>query len=160
MKPGKRSFTEKLQDDKDLPKVEPIASEHEGRWGKGTMLIAAPREVDALMCQVRRGELTTLDEVRRALAARHRATTTCPLTTGIFANLAAHAAEEQAAAGKQRVTPYWRTLKAGGELNPKFPGGVEVLRSRLVAEGHVVAARGKRLFVVDHEHKLARLVAK
>jgi len=59
-----------------------------------------------------------------------------------------------------RVTPYWRTLKAGGELNPKFPGGVAVLRARLEAEGHVVEARGKRLFVVDHERALAHLAAK
>lgn len=160
MKPGKRSFTEKLMDDKDLPKVERIEKRHEARLGKGTMLIAAPREVDALMRQVGRGTLTTIDELRRALAAHHGATMTCPMTTGIFANLAAHAAEEQLAAGKQRVTPYWRTLKAGGELNPKFPGGVTVLRSRLEAEGHVVVARGKRLFVVDHEQKLAKLAAK
>ena len=58
-----------------------------------------------------------------------------------------------------RVTPYWRTLKARGELNPKFPGGLAVLRTRLEAEGHVVEVRGKRMFVVDFGKRLARLRA-
>jgi hypothetical protein len=55
------------------------------------------------------------------------------------------------------VTPYWRTLKEGGELNAKYPGGVAVQRSRLEAEGHRIVARGKRWFVVDHANSLAKL---
>lgn len=47
------------------------------------------------------------------------------MTTGIFAWISAHAAEEAAAEGVQDVTPYWRTLKSDGELNEKYPGGVE-----------------------------------
>ena len=152
----KKSWQEKLQTDHGLPKVEPIAPGAQPRWGKGTMLVPAPREVDALMKQVPRGRLTTIDELRAALAARHRATVTCPMTTGIFANIAARAADEAEAAGKTRITPYWRTLKARGELNPKFPGGLEVLRARLQAEGHTVLVRGKRMFVVDHEKRLVR----
>jgi hypothetical protein len=152
----KKSWQEKLRTDHGLPRVEPIPKRNQRRWGKGTIVIAAPREVDALMKKVGRGKVTTIDELRRALATRHRATIACPMTTGIFANIAARAAEEAAAAGKVRITPYWRTLKAGGEINPKFPGGLPVLRSRLEAEGHAVVARGKRLFVVDHEQRLVR----
>ena len=154
-KRGKKSFTEKLQNDNGLPKVEAIPANAPAKWGKGTLVIPAPREVDALMQKVGKGKLTTTDELRRALARQHGASIACPLTTGIFANIAAHAAEEQLVAGKTRVTPYWRTLKTGGELNPKFPGGLAVLRTRLEAEGHRVEARGKRMFVVDHEAKLA-----
>jgi len=58
------------------------------------------------------------------------------------------------------ITPYWRTLKAGGELNPKFPGGLAVLRSRLQAEGHTVVARGQRLFVAEYTKRLVRPKAK
>lgn len=153
----KRSWRAKLQDDKDLPKRVPIPAQRHATWGRGTILIAAPREFDELMRKVRKGKLTTIDELRRVLATRHAATMTCPMTAGIFANLAARAAEEAEQAGQTRVTPYWRTLKARGELNPKFPGGLAVLRSRLEAEGHEVEVRGQRMFVVGFEARLQPL---
>jgi hypothetical protein len=118
------------------------------------MVIPAPLEVDALMKRVRCGKLTTIDAIRRALAARHGVTMACPMTTGIFAWIAAHAADEAESEGGSRVTPYWRTLKAGGELNPKYPGGIKNLRARLAAEGHRVVKKGNRYFVADHERVL------
>ena len=51
-------------------------------------------------------------------------------------------------------TPYWRTLKSGGELNPKYPGGVDALKVRLEAEGHRVFAKGKKWIVADYERGL------
>lgn len=135
-KTRKKSWQEKLADSKDLPK---------------TLVIPAPLEVNAAMRKVRLGKLTTIDAIRRALAKRHGTTTACPLTTGIFAWIAAHAAAEDETAGRQRVTPYWRTLKAGGELNPKYPGGIKNLRARLAAEGHRVVKKGQRYFVADYE---------
>jgi hypothetical protein len=152
----KKTWQEKLHTDHGLPKVETIPARLKKQWGSGTIVIAAPREVDALMQKVGVGKLTTIDELRRALATRHGATIACPMTTGMFANIAAHAAHEQQQAGRKRVTPYWRTLKAGGELNPKFPGGLALLRSRLEAEGHTVQTRGARMFVVDFEQRLVR----
>lgn len=146
--PAKRkSWREKLADDKGLPKVAPIDSTKSTRWGTGTCVIPAPREVDGIMREVPRGRLTTIDEIRAALARRHKATMACPLTTGIFAWIAAHAAEEARASGEPDTTPYWRTLKSKGELNPKYPGGIENLKRRLSAEGHKVIQRGKRYFV-------------
>ncbi len=153
MKP-RRTWTEKLADAKDLPKVVPIAGKMSRRWGEGTVAIAAPAEVDALMKRIPKRRLTTINELRAALAARHGATIGCPITTGIFAWIAAHAAEEAAAAGRKRITPYWRTLKAGGELNPKYPGGIPGVRARLEAEGHRVVQRGKGFFVADFEQVL------
>lgn len=157
MKKAKKTWAEKLATDHGLPKVERIPARMRATWGSGTIVIAAPREVDALMKRVPRGKVTTIDELRRALASKHRATIACPMTTGIFANIAAHAADEAEQAGRKRITPYWRTLKAGGELNPKYPGGVAVLRARLEAEGHVVQARGKRFFVADFAARLQQL---
>ena len=156
MKP-RRSWREKLADSKDLPKVERIPSKLVSRWGSGTFVIAAPIEVDALMRGVRKGKLTTINDLRGALAKKHGANTACPITTGIFAWIAAHAADEDEAAGKRRITPYWRTLKLGGELNAKYPGGIAAQRRRLLAEGHRVVARGKRWFVAELDGKLARL---
>jgi hypothetical protein len=119
------------------------------RWGTGTMVIPAPIEVKELMDKVPKGKLTSINELRAALAKKHGTNIACPITTGIFAWIAANAAEEAAASGAKRITPYWRTLKSGGELNPKYPGGIEGLRARLQSEGHAVIQKGKRDFVQD-----------
>ncbi|HVW02623.1 MAG TPA: hypothetical protein VHB77_19865 [Planctomycetaceae bacterium] len=95
--------------------------------------------------------------IRSALAQQHGATIACPLTTGIFAWIAAHASEESTADGNPDSTPYWRTLKARGELNPKYPGGLEALSHRLEAEGHTVTARGHKRFVADYESALVSI---
>ena len=45
----RKSWTEKLADDKGLPIVSRIDGKMSKRWGEGTVVIPAPREVDALM---------------------------------------------------------------------------------------------------------------
>jgi len=126
------------------------------RWGTGTMVIPAPVEVDALMRRVPKGRLVTINELRAALAKKHGVNIACPITTGIFSWIAAHAAEEAANDGAKRVTPYWRTLKSGGEVNPKYPGGVAALKRKLRDEGHKVVQRGKRHLVADFEKRLVK----
>jgi hypothetical protein len=151
---SRKSWREKLADDKGLPKVAPVSGNMTKRWGTGLMVIPAPREVDELMRKVPRGKLTTINELRVALARKHKADFGCPITTGIFAWIAANAAEEAAAAGKKRITPYWRTLKSGGELNAKYPGGISKLKTLLRSEGHRVVPKGKRWVVRDLEKSL------
>jgi alkylated DNA nucleotide flippase Atl1 len=150
----RKTWQAKLDNDKDLPKVVEIAGKMTQRWGESTVVVPAPREVDELMKQVPRGKLATINEIRAALARRHNATLGCPITTGIFAWIAAHAAEEAASKGKVRITPHWRTLKSDGQLNEKYPGGVEAQKKRLEAEGHTVARKGKRLVVAGFEGSL------
>ena len=153
----RKTWREKLANDKDLPKVARIEGAMSRRWGSGTVAIPAPREVDAAMRKVPKGRVITINEIRAHLARKHKATIGCPLTTGIFAWIAAHAAEEAAADGVKRITPYWRTLKAGGEINPKFPGGVAGAKARLEAEGHRVVKKGRKTVVVDFEKVLFKL---
>ncbi len=124
------------------------------RWGKGTLVIPAPAEVDEIMKQVPKGKLVTINGIRKFLAKRHRATIGCPITTGIFAMIAAHAAHEELEEGRKKVMPYWRTLKSHGEINPKYPGGIEEQKPRLEFEGHKVIRKGKRYFVEDYEKHL------
>lgn len=155
----KRSWQEKLADNKGLPSVAAIDGKLSRRWGTGTFVIPAPLEVDAIMRRVPKGKLITIDEIRRALAHKHGATIACPITTGIFAWIAAHAAHEATAEGKSRTTPYWRTLKTGGEVNPKYPGGIADLKKRLAAEGHKVIAKGKRFLVHDYQKSVVKLEA-
>jgi len=153
----RKSWREKLADSKDLPKVQKITGKMSRRWGTGTVVIAAPKEVDEIMRKVRKGRLITINEIRRILARRHGATIGCPITTGIFAWIAANAAAEALADGRRRITPYWRTLKTGGQLTPKYPGGIEGLRARLEAEGHTVIQKGARHVVEDYEKSLAAI---
>src|SRR5262245_24240391 len=137
----RKTWREKLGDSKGLPKVCEVDDKCK-RWGTGTMVIPAPLEVDSLMKQVPKGRVVTINELRAALATKHRANFACPITTGIFSWIAAHAANEGAEEGVRRITPYWRTLKTGGELNPKYPGGIQVIAKKLKAEGHKVVRKG------------------
>src|SRR6266478_4576566 len=151
---AKKSWREKLADSKGLPKVGEVTGKMSRRWGEGKMVIPAPMEVDALMKQVPKGRVVTINELRAALAAKHKADFACPMTTGIFSWIAAHAAAEAEAEGAKRITPYWRTLKTRGEINPKYPGGVGALGKRLRAEGHKVIQKGKHSFLADFEKSL------
>ena len=150
----KKSWREKLADSKDLPKVVEIDEKMSKRWGTGTVVIPAPMEVDEIMRSVPAGKLITINEIREILAQRHDATIGCPMTTGIFAWVAAHAANEDEEEGVEEITPYWRTLKSKGELNPKYPGGIENVKARLEAEGHTVIQKGKKVVVEDYEKRL------
>lgn len=154
-----RSWVEKLRDSKDLPKVEKITKKMSKRWGTGTVVIPAPIEVDEIMKRVPEGKLIMINEIRFALAKKHRATIGCPITTGIFAWIAANAAEEEKQQGKRDITPYWRTLKTGGEVNPKYPGGVEAQKRLLEKEGHKVVEKGKKHVVVNYDKSLVNISA-
>jgi alkylated DNA nucleotide flippase Atl1 len=150
----RKSWREKLADSKGLPRVEPITERMSTRWGTGTIVIPAPMEVNEIMKQVPKGKLITVNEIRRTLAKRHGATIGCPITTGIFAMIAAHAAHEELKEGRTSVTPYWRTLKSDGEINPKYPGGIEDQKARLESEGHRVIRKGKKYLVEEYKKHL------
>ena len=137
----RKSWREKM-DNPNLPKVVEIPPRMRRRHGSGSMLIPSPRDVDAMIRAVRKGTVTTIGRLRRDLAAKYSADIACPMVTGMFVRLASEAAEEEAAAGKVRITPYWRVVKDDGSLNPKFPGGVERQAERLRAEGHRIASAG------------------
>jgi len=154
--PKRKSWSEKLNDSKGLPKVEKITGKMSKRWGTGTVVIPAPLEVDEVMRKVPEGKLVTINEIRAALARKHDATTGCPITTGIFAWVAANASEEQKQRGEKNVTPYWRTLKTGGVINEKYPGGVEEQKKLLEKEGHRAVQKGNRCRVVDYEKSLVK----
>ena len=153
----RKSWQEKLADSKDLPRVEAITEKMSKRWGTGTVVIPAPKEVDEIMGKIPEGKLITMNQIRAILAQKHRATIGCPMATGLFAWIAANAAGEAVAEGKKNTTPYWRTLKAGGVINPKYPGGVEAQTKLLEDEWHKVVQKGKKHVVVDFEEHLVEL---
>jgi len=113
-----------------------------------------PSDVTALMRQVPPGRLTTIIEICRWLARKYQVKGCCTLTAGIFVMIAANAVEEARQEGRELDIPYWRTLKADGYLNEKFPGGLEGHKALLEAEGFVVAQKGKRYYVAGYRDVL------
>lgn len=154
----RKSWQEKLADSKDLPKIVFITDKMSKRWGKpgDTCVIPAPMEVDEIMKKVPKGRMTTINQIREILAKKHGATIGCPITTGIFAWVAAHAAEEAKALGRKIITPYWRTLKEGGVINEKYPGGVSEQKKLLLKEGFKIVNKGKKSVVADYEKYLSK----
>jgi alkylated DNA nucleotide flippase Atl1 len=132
--------------------IEPVPEAWAKRLGKGTMLIPRPLDVDAELRRVRKGQLTTVGRIRARLAAAAGADHACPLTTGIFLRIAAEAAEEDRAAGKRRITPYWRTIRDDGRLLERVPGGEAAQARKLEEEGFTIEHRkGRRPRVQDFE---------
>ena len=147
----KKTFNEKLKDSKNMPVVEECPSEAALKYGGPKMLIAPPLAYDEIMKKIPKGKVITTDKMRSYLAKKHNADWTCPLTCGIFCNIAAHANEERKG---ENETPWWRTLKKDGELNEKFPGGLDAQKIHLEMEGHKIIQKGKRYFVAGYENKL------
>jgi alkylated DNA nucleotide flippase Atl1 len=135
----------------------PAGAQHWGPPG-ATMVISTPQEIESYVAQIPKGKLATLETLRHVIAAHHGTTIACPVTTGLFLNTVACAAEEQVMMGAKHVTPWWRVIRTDGSLNEKFPGGLEGHEQRLAAEGHVIERRGKtKRRVKDYEKKLAKL---
>ncbi len=136
MKAGKssKSWREKLEKDMQ-PKIVAVPHKWAQRIGDGRMLVPTPLLIDKTIKKIPKGKLATVNTIRDHLATVFKADMTCPLTTGIFLNIAANTAEEDKAKGKKAITPYWRVLKEKGNLNPKFPGGEAQQAKYLEQEG-------------------------
>lgn len=131
----RKTWREKLEADKGLPKVTVVDRDMLGVAAGTRLLIPSGPMVEAAIRAIPRGQAVPVSELRAAMARAAGAEAACPLVTGIFCNLAARAAEEDKAAGSTRVTPWWRVLAKPGKLNPKFPGAPDLQRERLLAEG-------------------------
>ena len=152
----KKDFNAMLADSKGMPRIQMVTDPATVRkYGGDRMYFAPPIDYDRAMRRVPRGMVTTVGEIRAFFAREAGADFTEPITAGVFVSIAAWASFQRQA----DETPYWRTLKAGGELNPKYPGGVEAQREKLEAEGHTVIRRGRknfRYYVEDYEKVLYR----
>lgn len=149
-----KDFNAMLRDSKDMPKLHIITDPASIRkYGGERMYFAPPLAYDAVMKRVTFGKVTTVGEIRAYFARQNGADFTEPITAGIFVSIAAWASEQREA----DKTPYWRTLKADGELNPKYPGGVEAQKAKLEEEGHTILKKGRssiRYVVADYQNAL------
>jgi len=153
---SKKDFNAKMNNDKDMPKIIELDDAAAKKWGGKTMVVAPPLEYDALMKKVPKGKLITTNMLREKIAKNHNVEITCPLTYGIFVNICAWASYQR----KDNVTPYWRTIKSDGELNAKYPEGVELQKKLLEAEGRKIITKGSKTpkyYVENFEDCLSEL---
>ena len=151
---NKKDFNAMLNDSKDMPKLQTITDEKSiEKYGGDRMYFAPPIAYDKVMRLVPFGKLLTVGTIREYFAKQSGADFTEPITAGIFVSIAAWASYQRS----EDETPYWRTLKANGELNSKYPGGIEAQKLKLEAEGHIIISKGRiniRYFVKDYEKAL------
>lgn len=151
---NKKDFNAMLGDSKDMPKIQIVTDEKSiKKYGGDRMYFAPPADYDRVMRWVPFGKLLTVGMIREYFAKENGADFTEPITAGIFVSIAAWASYQR----EGDETPYWRILKANGELNPKYPGGVTAQREQLEQEGHTVIQKGRtsiRYYVKDYEQSL------
>ena len=158
----KKTWQQKLEDKASLPKVLKLekgfpcynAVHKMGAEAGDDIVLVNPWEVLEIMKQVPKGKLITISEICKKVAKQHSVEGCCSLTTGIFIMTAANAAEEAARDRKSLNIPYWRTLKSGGFLNPKYPGGQEAHKILLEQEGYNVIQKGKNFLIQDFQEYL------
>lgn len=154
---GTKDFNAMLHDSKDMPKFQTITDRRSiEKYGGNRMYFAPPIDYDKVMKLVPYGKVTTVGEIRAYFAKRSGADFTEPITAGIFVFIAAWASYQR----EEDETPYWRTLKANGELNAKYPGGIEAQKEKLEAEGHTILQKGRKnvkYYVKDYERVLFEL---
>ena len=153
----KKDFNAMLHNNKDMPKVQMIADEKSiEKYGGERMYFAPPIDYDKVMKTVPYGKVITVGQIRDYFAKMNHADFTDPITAGIFVSISAWASEQR----EEDKTPYWRTLKADGELNPKYPGGMEAQKEKLEEEGHTIVQRGRstvRYYVLNYRDGLYQL---
>ena len=151
---NKKDFNTMLNDSKDMPKFQIITDEKSiEKYGGSRMYFAPPIDYDKIMKRIHFGSVITVGKIREYFAKLNGADFTEPITAGIFISIAAWASDQRS----EDKTPYWRTLKANGELNEKYPGGIKAQKEMLEAEGHTIIQKGRkniRYYVKEYEKAL------
>lgn len=152
-----KDFNAMLINSKDMPKIQTITDAASiKKYGGSRMYFAPPIDYDAVMKRISAGKVITVGEIRDYFARKAGADFTDPITAGIFVSIAAWASFQRS----DDKTPFWRTLKANGELNEKYPGGVSAQKEMLEKEGHTIISRGRKnikYYVKDYEKSLFKL---
>lgn len=151
---AQKDFNAMLHNRKDMPKIQTITDPKSiEKYGGSKMYFAPPIDYDKAMKRIPYGKVITVGKIREYFAKLNGADFTEPITAGIFVSIAAWASDQRS----RDETPYWRTLKANGELNANYPNGIEAQKEKLEAEGHTILQKGRkniRYYVKDYENAL------
>lgn len=150
----KKDFNAMLNNPKDMPKIQRLTDAKSiEKYGGDKMYFAPPLAYDQIMKQIPEGKIITITAIRAYLAQLNNADFTEPITAGIFTSIAAWASYQRST----NLTPYWRTLKANGEIHPKFPNAPDSQIQKLEAERHRIIQRGRknlRFYVENYQEVL------
>lgn len=151
---NKKDFNAMLKDNKDMPKIVKLKDTRSiKKYGGDKMFFAPPIFYDEIMKKVPYGKLITVGNIREYFAKENHADFTDPITAGIFISIVAWASHQR----ELDKVPYWRILKKDGELNCKYPGGIDFQRKKLESEGHTIIQKGRaniRYYVKDYNKNL------
>ncbi len=155
---NEKDFNAMLRDNKDMPKFQIITDPKSiEKYGGERMYFAPPADYDKVMKRIPFGKVITIGKIRDYFAKENDADFTEPITAGVFVSIAAWASYQRL----ENETPYWRTLKANGELNAKYPGSIEAQKEKLESEGHTIIQKGRtniRYYVKNYESVLFDLI--
>lgn len=148
-------FGKKTEVNNDEPRVIEVTKTRAVKKYGGTKKLIAPlSSYVEVMKMVPNGKLITKGDIREYLVKKHNADYVDTLTSEIYMNIVAN----EAAEGKIKNVPYWRTIDYNGVLNVKFPGGVENQKILLEKEGHKIEDAGKYYYVKNYEKRLFKLI--
>lgn len=137
-----------------MPKIQMITDQKSiEKYGGSKMYLAPPIDYDKVMKKIPYSKVITVGKIRAFFAKANGADFTDPITAGIFISIVAWASYQR----PDDETPYWRTLKANGELNAKYPNGIEAQKEKLELEGHTIIQKGRkniRYYVKDYENSM------
>lgn len=131
----RKTWKEKLAGGEE-PHVEVLQKPFGGAMPGARMLIVNPRTVDTFMRAQPPGARFSVADMRAALAEEAQVDLACPLSTGIFARIAAEAALDDLNAGASldSITPFWRVIEPKSPLAKKLSCGPDFVAERRAAE--------------------------
>lgn len=101
------------------------------------MLVVTPKLVDAYIHNIPEGVHTSLQQMRKDLAAEHHADYTCPVTSGIGLRIVAEKAYEDYQKGMplEQITPFWRMIDHKAPIAKKLSFGMDFVTEQRKKEG-------------------------
>ncbi len=132
----RKTWREKLHNGHNW-KVEVMAKKFADIPEGATMLVATPEIVDAYIRNIPEGTQTSLQQMRKDLAAEYNAQYCCPITAGIFLRIVAEAAYEEYSEGKalKKITPFWRMIDGKAPVAKKLTFGMDFIKEQRTNEG-------------------------
>jgi hypothetical protein len=132
----RKTWAEKMNPGSE-PKIEKTDKDFADIPAGVKMLIATPAIVDAYVRHIPKGVHTSLQQMRKDLAAEYRADYTCPVTSGIFLRIVAENAYEEYQAGKpvSKIAPFWRMIDRKTPAAKKLSFGMEFVEELRRKEG-------------------------
>lgn len=94
------------------------------------MLIPTPKIIDEYIKQIPKGINLSIKTLRKDIALKYNADTTCPVTTGISLGIVSEAAYEDILDGKKKITPFWRVLDHESKTASKLACGINFVKKR------------------------------